>query len=418
MLNRFFQMAASTTALVITFASCAMSSSLVIPSKDSFSADEYQAIEHYHNSFIGKKTCPVTEKLNNVQDKKDYLIDCLGENHQGLKKYLALSNSFWTKFNTNQILFLASMYGVYPNLEVGKDKQTEVLNKKTGFYTIKSKDSNGKELDMDTFDCIRTNVALASLAHSSTYAGLKNEYLYTRQATIGTYTTLVKDFIDAFKVQLPNFTQIGYKPLVNQGISSSSAKKLTQVGDVIYINSLRIGFKTWDEQRSYDSKVFTATVLKQLVLDMKYSNIKTTKELSKTTLDAAIRAAYAKNSEENSDNDKELIVQGSLTMVNKLLAKDLTSIEINSYVQLLDKELDAIDTQVDVAESKIKMFSTTGNPIKPGSVNFHVVTVLDIHNGVIKVAQMDGSQPLQAMSIANWNSRINDNDRLAILRGK
>jgi hypothetical protein len=416
MLNRFFQLSVSAFALVMTTAQCALSSSLVIPSKDSFSADEYQAIEHYHKSFIGKVTCPETDMNQTIQNKKSYLINCLGSEHVGLKKYLALSNSFWSKFNTNQILFLASMYGVYPNIEVGKEKPQETLNKKTGFWVIKSKDSKGKDLDMDTFDCIRTNVALASLSNSSTYAGLKNEYLYTRQKTIGMYKDLMKDFLDFFQVQLPNFTQIGYKPIVNQGVTASKAKDMVKVGDVVYINSLRIGFKTWDEQRAYDSKVFAHSILKQLLLDMRYSNIKSTKELSTDTLNQAIRAAYSKNTEENSDNDKELIVQGSISIVNKLLAKDLTSTEINSYIQKLEIELDDIDTKTETAEKNIKMYSTTGHPIQPGSVNFHLVTVLDIHNGVIKISQMDGSQPLQAMSIANWDSRINPNDRLAILR--
>jgi hypothetical protein len=416
MLNRFITLATSAVALIVTVASTAMSSSLVIPSKDSFSSEEYQAIKHYHKSFIGKATCPTTVIGKTVQAKKSYLINCLGQDHVGLKNYLTLSNAFWSKFNTNQILFLASMYGVYPNLEANKDKPQEVLNKKTGFYTIKTKDSNGKELDMDTFDCIRTNVALASLTNSSTYAGLKNEYLYTRQATLGLYKNLMKDFLEAFQVQLPNFTQIGYKPIVNQGISASKAKDMVQVGDVVYLNNLRIGFKTWDEQHSYDSKVFTVTVLKQLLLDMRYSNIKTSKELSTETLTAAIRATYAKTTEENSETDKELIVQESIAMVNKLLAKELTTVEINSYLLSLEKELDNTDSKIDSTENKIKMFSTTGRPIQPGSVNFHVVTVLDVTPSGIKVAQMDGSQPLQAMSIANWDSRINPNDRVAILR--
>jgi hypothetical protein len=416
MMNRFFVLTTSAIAMIVTAANCAMSSSLVIPDKDSFSSEEYQAIKHYHKSFIGKVTCKTSVIGKTVQAKKSYLINCLGQDHVGLKNYLTLSNSFWSTFNTNQILFLTSMYGVYPNIEADKDKPQEVLNKKTGFYTMKTKDSKGKELDMDTFDCIRTNVALASLTNSSTYAGLKNEYLYTRQATLGLYKNLMKDFLDMFQVQLPNFTQIGYKPIANQGISASKAKDLVQVGDVVYINSLRIGFKTWDEQHSYDSKVFTVTILKQLLLDMRYSNIKSTKELSTETLNAAIRAAYTKTTEENSDNDKELIVQGSIAIVNNLLAKDLTTVEINSYLLTLEKELDKTDSKIDSTENKIKMFSTTGHPIQPGSVNFHVVTVLDVTPSGIKVAQMDGSQPLQAMSIANWDSRMNPNDRVVILR--
>jgi hypothetical protein len=416
MLNRFIVLASSAIALVVTATSTAMSSSLLIPSKDSFSSEEYQAIKHYHKSFIGKATCKPSVIGKTVQAKKSYLINCLGQDHIGLKNYLSLSDSFWSKFNTNQILFLASMYGVYPNIKADKDKPQEVLNKKTGFYTIKSKDSKGKELEMDTFDCIRTNVALASLTNSSTYAGLKNEYLYTRQAILGLYKNLMKDFIDAFQTQLPNFTQIGYKPVVNQGIAASKAKDMVQVGDVIYINSLRIGFKTWDEQRSYDSKVFTVSTLKQLLLDMRYSNIKTTKELSTDTLNAAIRSSYAKTTEENSDNDKELIVQESITMVNKLLVNDNTPSDINSHILTLEKELDHTDTKIDSAEKKIKMYSTTGKPIQPGSVNFHVVTILDITKEGIKISQMDGSQPLQAMSIAKWDSIIHNNDRVAILR--
>ena len=413
MLNRFFQLASASMAIVIATASISMGSTLTIPSKGSFSPDEYQSIKHYHKSFIGKYDCKQS-KVTSVEDKKSYLLTCMGNNHPGLNKYLKLSNSFWNHFNVNQILFLASMHGVYPNLDANKDKPVEVLDKKTGYYTIKSDENS----DMDNFDCIRTNVALASLAKSSTYAGLKNEGLYTRQKNIGLYTELLKAFPDVFKVQLSNFTSIGFTPVVNVVTSGAKAKGMVKIGDVIYINSLRIGFDSWKDQNDYDSKSFAISILKQLLLDMKYSNMDTTKELSNDTLNAAIRAAYIKNTEDNSDYDKEQILEGTIAIIKKIMAVNLTQAQISSQIKTLDLNLDAIDNHVTEVEKSIKLYSTSGKKIQPNSPNFHVVSVLDIHDGKIKISQIDGSQPLQAMSIDYWSNRINDTDRVAILRNK
>jgi hypothetical protein len=368
------------------------------------------------NSFKVKK-CGNNEV--SVKSKKSVILKCFEGNKEVISQLEKLGDDFWTKFNLQQILYIANVIGKYPVIH-----KTSYSNNKP----IYRNDKNG-ELELLSSnhiteivnDCSKNLINILSLKN--------NNFLSTDKAIEGNYTYLamtekyqkglsflgnVKDaniiFAYYFRHNLEVKETFEFNPKVKYNVESSNVVFIQQ--------NPKIVFKGFENQLKFQSNLMNNYVLINIINEMKKLNYQNSDNFTRKDLLLKVVSNYVTESNaylNSSSSEKEIILNNAKNYFQDLISKktSLNDLELiykrNTAWLMINNEINSNRLYNNRVQSPI-------GKVAYGEANYHTFMILSVTNGKTYILQGDGANPAFPYEITTIDKVLNNADRVVTFK--